>query len=135
MLRFIDTQLPWGGEPIDDIRHPRTIEKLWTDEELNAIGLERVAADNPAPPDRLDVELTRRELRLGLLSMGLTESDVVAAINEEPDPVKREAALIEWQDNFHYNFNHPLVGLLMARLSMDEEQAKTAWRGMVEQRP
>lgn len=34
--------VPWKGEAIDGIQHPRNIEQLWTDEELVSIGLFRI---------------------------------------------------------------------------------------------
>jgi hypothetical protein len=45
-LRHIDTQSIWAGEPINEVRHPKNIEKLWSPDELAAIGLEVV----PPPP-------------------------------------------------------------------------------------
>lgn len=41
MLIYSETQERWRGEPINGIRHPRNIEKLWSDAELAAIGLEK----------------------------------------------------------------------------------------------
>lgn len=31
--------LTWKGEPIDGVRHPKAVEKLWSDAELAAVGL------------------------------------------------------------------------------------------------
>ena len=49
MLCYIDTKKEWRGEPIKGLRHPRNIEQLWTDAELQAVGLERYTPPAPEP--------------------------------------------------------------------------------------
>lgn len=44
-----DTFTPWQGEPINNIRHPLTIESQWTADELASVGL--FIAVEPAVPD------------------------------------------------------------------------------------
>jgi hypothetical protein len=41
-----DTRVPWKGEPIEGISHPRDIERKWSESELLAIGLHK---PEPAP--------------------------------------------------------------------------------------
>lgn len=45
----------WPGTPIDDIRHPINIEQLWSNSELNAIGLYIPAAAATVPPSKVVV--------------------------------------------------------------------------------
>lgn len=52
MLRFKDTKKEWRGEAIAEVRHPRNIEQLWTDAELDKIGLERFTPSVEAPQPR-----------------------------------------------------------------------------------
>lgn len=73
-----------------------------------------------APP------LTRRQLRLGLLAMGITSAQVEEAIGDLPEP-DRSVALIEWQDASVYLRTHPLVDQIAAALDMDAEALDAAW--------
>jgi len=50
----------WRGEPINGIRHPKNIEKIWTDAELEAIGLCRPAPFDPLPEGHIAVEGSER---------------------------------------------------------------------------
>ena len=51
MLRYISNKQEWKGERIDGLLHPRSIEKLWSAEELARIGLEVYDIPNePAEP-------------------------------------------------------------------------------------
>jgi hypothetical protein len=43
----------WGGEAIDDVRHPLNIEQLWPDDELLAIGLYKPAPADPIPEGKM----------------------------------------------------------------------------------
>lgn len=74
--------------------------------------------------------ITRRQLRLALLGLGMTGAQVEAQIATMPGtPVEREAALIEWQDAATYQRDHPLVVALGAALGLTEAQIDNAWRG------
>ncbi len=44
MLIRTDTLVPWKGEALQGLRHPKNIEKLWTVEELAAVGLVKAIA-------------------------------------------------------------------------------------------
>ena len=73
--------------------------------------------------------ITRRQLRLALLRLGMTGAQVDAQIATMPGtPVEREAALIEWQDATTYYRDHPLVVALGAALGLTEAQIDNAWR-------
>ena len=50
-LRFINNQVQWQGERINGILHPFHIEEHWTEQELQAIGLEVFTIDPPEIPD------------------------------------------------------------------------------------
>jgi len=39
MLIRTDTLVPWTGEPLNGIKHPKNIEVMWIVEELAAVGL------------------------------------------------------------------------------------------------
>jgi hypothetical protein len=39
MLIRTDTLVPWKGEPLSGLKHPKNIEKLWTVQELADVGL------------------------------------------------------------------------------------------------
>jgi hypothetical protein len=70
--------------------------------------------------DRLP-RLTPRQLRLALLSVGITETQVDAALESNP------AGLIEWKYASDYNRAHPLITQLAPAFSLTETQVDQLW--------
>ena len=90
---------------------------------------EEIAALPPPPPPPPLPAITRRQLRLALLRLGLTGAQVEAEIAGMPGtPAEREAVMIEWQDNDKFNRHHPLVVAIGAALGMNETQIDAAWK-------
>ena len=82
----------------------------------------------PSPPEPPSLApLTRRQLRLGLLSIGVTAEDVEAQITAITDPVDRAWAIIEWEDATHYKRDHPLVTGVAAAMELPPEQVDALW--------
>ena len=77
-----------------------------------------IAVDQPPPGPPASV--TMRQARLALLAGGKL-AGVVAAIDALPSP-QREAAQIEWEFAATVERASPLVGLLVAALSLDDAQ-------------
>lgn len=104
---------------------------LLTPQQLADLEIEPYEYTPPEAPaastDPRDWPLKRRQLRLGLLGLGINDAAVMTAINEIADATQRAAALIEWQDADEYNFEHPLVTKLMASVGLNEQTAATAW--------
>ena len=71
--------------------------------------------------------LTRKQLRNGLLSIGVTSADVEAQIAAIPDPLEREAAMIDWQDTQTYQRDYPMINQIGAALGLPEEQIDALW--------
>lgn len=101
------------------------------------------AVEVPTPPDDarciwdgaawssvtpLCPSLTRRQLLLGLLAIGITGADVEAQLGLIEDPQERAAALIEWQAAGLYNRDHPLVAELALAFDLPETQVDDLWR-------
>lgn len=96
--------------------------------EIDLTSEEIAALPPPAPP--FVPALHRRQLRLALLGLGITNTQVEAKIATMPGtPAQREAALIEWQDALTYRRDHPLVVMLGAALGLTEAQIDNAWQG------
>ncbi|MCR9239676.1 MAG: hypothetical protein NXI17_23645 [Alphaproteobacteria bacterium] len=99
--------------------------------DLSIEAYEYTAPEPPEPPepstDPKDWPLTRRQLRLGLLGLGITDTSVLAAINAIVDTTQRAAALIEWEDAEEYNYEHPLVASLMTSVGLNADTAAPAW--------
>lgn len=89
-----------------------------------------IAAPYIAPPPEPVVlpPLTRRQLLLGLLAIGITGADVEAQIGLIEDPQERAAAMIEWQSAGLYNRDHPLVADLALAFDLPEGQVDDLWR-------
>lgn len=81
----------------------------------------------PSPAPIVLPPLTRRRLRLGLLSIGIRSADIEAVIAAIPDAEAREWAMIEWQDASEYERDHPLIADAMAALDLPAEQVDTLW--------
>ncbi|WP_137136613.1 hypothetical protein [Rhizobium sp. FKY42] len=71
--------------------------------------------------------LTRKQLRNGLLSIGVTSAEVEAQIGTIADPLEREAALIDWQDTQNYRRDNPLVNQIGAAMGLPPEQIDALW--------
>lgn len=86
--------------------------------------IEAIAAPEPTPAFPT---LTRKELRNGLLSVGITSADIEGQINAIADPVEREAAMIDWQDTLNYERTHPLIAEFAEAFSLPPEQVDALW--------
>ena len=71
--------------------------------------------------------LTRKQLRNGLLLIGVNSADVEAQIAAITDPLEREAALIDWQDTQAYQRTNPLVNQIGAAMGLPEAQIDALW--------
>ena len=109
----------------------KRIEHNVTTGEVTEIDLtpEEIAAlPPPAPPPPLPA-ITRRQLRLALLRLGVTGDQVEAEIAAMPGtPIEREADMIEWRDSLTYERNHRLVVALGAALGLTTAQIDDAWK-------
>lgn len=70
--------------------------------------------------------ITPRQLRLWLLSRGVTAFMVENAIAALPSP-QRETALVEWEYALDFRRGHPLVQQLAAALGFDTAALETGW--------
>lgn len=82
----------------------------------------------PAPPTPPMPKLTRRQLRLGLLTNGITTGQVESVIEDIDDDIDREIAKIEWADANTYDRDHPLVNQIGMTLGLDESEIDDMWR-------
>jgi hypothetical protein len=78
VIKTDDGLVPWNGEPIHGTSHPLNIEQLWSDEELAAVGLRRVA-DQPVPDDKVATGWTLEQTPAGVQN--------VPALEDKPPPV------------------------------------------------
>ncbi|AIK68528.1 hypothetical protein Lo5R7ANS_58 [Mesorhizobium phage vB_MloP_Lo5R7ANS] len=66
-------------------------------------------------------QITPRQLRLGLLSINITEADVGFKLVNDP------AGMIEWKCATYFKRTHPLVDSLGALFSITPEQIDSLW--------
>lgn len=71
--------------------------------------------------------LTHRQLWLAGLEIGIRESDAIAVINTIPDPIEKEAAMIEFTRSATVSRMHPLVIILLAGVGLSEQEADSLW--------
>jgi hypothetical protein len=74
--------------------------------------------DLPPPPTP---RLTPRQLRLGLLSVGITEAQIDAALEGNA------TGIIEWKYATEYKRDHPLILSLAPAFSLTETQVDQLW--------
>lgn len=72
--------------------------------------------------ERIIPPITRRQLRLWLLSNGIYDTDVRAAIDSIEDQTSKAIALIEWEDSSVYERNHPLISEIGLSMGFTKEQ-------------
>lgn len=65
---------------------------------------------------------TPRQIRLWLLSLGITESMIEAQINQIPDIEARSATLIEFKYATEFKRSHPFVTEIGLSLGLSEEE-------------
>jgi hypothetical protein len=82
----------------------------------------------PVPDPAPLQPLTARQLRLGLLKLGIKPSQVDAAIDTLPDN-RRETAQIEWEYATTYQRDHTLIALLASAFGLSDATVDAAWRG------
>lgn len=71
-------------------------------------------------------QVTARQIRRGLLTYGLTEATILAALNTLPEPTK-STALIEWEYSNEFFRNNPFVPMVGQMLGWNEDQLDELW--------
>lgn len=74
----------------------------------------------------IDIPLTARQLRLGLIRNSIPLSSVQSAINTLPGPLKDEAQ-IYWEFSNEIHWGHPMTGSLMAMVGIEASNAASMW--------
>jgi hypothetical protein len=80
----------------------------------------------PTPP--IPPSVTARQIRLWLVSHGVSLAAVEAAIDGIPDQQQRELVRVEWEYAPYVERSHPTLVPLAAALGMSEAQVDAAFR-------
>jgi hypothetical protein len=98
-------------------------------QELDAAGVKYNRDEIPPDPDDKSrfAPCTQRQIRLWLLSQGITGEALRTMIGAMPDATQREAALIEFEYATEYRRDHPLVTMFGTELGLTEEQIDDAF--------
>lgn len=80
--------------------------------------------DLPAVPERV----SPRQLRIWLVTHGVSLDAVSAAIAAIPDETQRQIARIEWDHSPYYERNHPMLQAVAGWLGLTPEQVDDAFR-------
>lgn len=76
--------------------------------------------------------LTPVQLRLALLSGGITMAQVTAVIAAIPDATEREHAMTYWDYSLAYHRDHPLIARFGAALGLTSSQIDQMWSAAAE---
>ena len=85
----------------------------------------------PTPPLPVPAEVTQRQMRLWLLSQGITETQIEDAINLTEDATQRAAALIEFRYATVYRRDHPLVEQIGVLMDKNSSQIDDGFRAAI----
>ena len=92
---------------------------------LSQFNLEYVWAviyESPSPPI-----LTRRQLRLALVTNGFALADIEARINQIEDSTQRQITLIEWQDGAAFERYSPNLLKMAELMNLGSPQVDELW--------
>lgn len=76
--------------------------------------------------------LTSRQLRLGLITNGISLASVQATLEAMPNGITKETALVEWEYATTFNRTHPLISMVGGALGLSEAQIDVMWKGALE---
>ena len=76
--------------------------------------------------------LSAVQIRMGLLSAGIKESDVAAVIAAMPEGVEKDAAIIKWEKSDEYHRENPLIEAIGTSLGLTSEEIDTMWKAAEE---
>lgn len=107
--------IPFTASPNDPEEHGRNIHAACLAGEHGAVA---AYAPPPPPPAVIPAEVTMRQARLALLSIGKL-SDVDAALVSITDPAQRQAAQIEWEYSSAVKRDSAWVQQLAPALGLD----------------
>ena len=71
--------------------------------------------------------LTRRQLRLALVTNGFALADIEALINQIEDSTQRQIALIEWQDGTAFERYSPSLLKMAELMNLSSPQVDELW--------
>jgi hypothetical protein len=80
------------------------------------------------PPQPLPESVTARQIRLWLVSHGISLSAVESTIDGIADPMQRDMVRIEWEYAPYVERAHPMLVPLAAALGLSEAQVDVAFR-------
>jgi hypothetical protein len=83
-----------------------------------------------APEDYVEAipALSRKQLRLMLLNLGISSTSILAIIESIQDPIEKETALINWEESSYYERSHPLVNYVGQQLELSSIEIDNAFR-------
>lgn len=92
-------------------------------------GVQIITVEEPEEPEEPEIFLaiSARQIRLQLLTLGITEEIILPALNSLPSPTK-EAALIEWGFSASFERTHPLVDMVGGMLGWGATELDALWR-------
>lgn len=99
---------------------PLLVDGQWMQQwEVTALSPEQITANRKA---LVPASVTRRKARQALLLSGITKEMVTTALQNIPDPLERDLAMIEWEDSLEFERNRPLVAAVGALFGLTDEQ-------------
>lgn len=76
----------------------------------------------PLPQPEVPANVSARQIRLWMVSTGITLAQIETLIDNIPDPQQREYTRVEWEYAPYIERNHPMVAVFGTALGLTEEQ-------------
>lgn len=76
----------------------------------------------PLPEPEVPATISARQIRLWLISAGVSLAQIETMINNIEDPQQREYTRVEWEYAPYIERNHPMVAVFAAELGLTEAQ-------------
>jgi hypothetical protein len=115
VVTFVRPDVPEGWTPPDGCT-------AVPDDQLPA-GWEMAPDTSPVPE-----QITARQIRLWLVSHGVSMAAVESAVDAIPDATQREMVRVEWEYAPYIERSHPMLIPLAAALGLDEAAVDAAFR-------
>lgn len=102
------------------------------DAEIASLQAQITSLQNQLNPPVQYKPLSAVQIRMGLLTNGIKESDVDTVIAAMPEGEEKDAAKIKWEKSDEYHRDNPLIEQIGTALGLSEEQINTMWKAAEE---
>jgi len=121
-LEVFDLPIPTYNQETQTLEYNEYVDlqnKKWIKETyVRNLTQQEIDERRPKPPN----SCTPRQFRLALLNSNIDLNTIENMLNNIPDQIERNIAIIEWEYSLEIKREHPLVSSFAAQLNITEKQ-------------